>query len=748
MYDPSAPRHEMYDSSYPTEMPVSTSFHQRDWTELLDPVNGTSNRHTVGPKIHRTPAVDPCYSTAEQSSKGLLGSNTGNTIPSMPRGIFKIDDVYGVPVPKSMHTMSSRTSASYPNTNMVDVPTDMLLDGDLMALDMCTDLPGLRDPPLTASCSTDIDMTPAGHASSSDQASPGMSKSPRLRSVVAPNAHSLTLDSLASDVVSPSSPNSALSSPFSHMLPTISPLDDLVFPDSEMLFPATGTQEDQDIEMVEDLEDAANDWILPSPSPSEPVFGGLKHTRSTSDLGLLSQRQGSHRVILPAPQPQWTNNMVDVHPSLDTYEFEELSAPSVDTQPWLSQNELSGSAASAYSTGVDKLVESEAPLSMMESLIAQVATSIQSASSLAPPLRYASMDLNNMNESLETVRVETPVPNSFPVNKRSNDDSPHKSLLVGHSASHSPFSLLYPSEGRQDASLWSRRQMIIPPLNLSRSNISSLGDESGEANAKRGRSTAAPKSLTSSPVSRHDQTREGHWCSAEFSGTQSGVTSAHKRPPDLFSALESPPSTNTASHCFDCCSLLVVRSMPMQRQIEELLESICVVNDDRMQRLEPAPELLLRCHGQPPQALFRKAFLTLREVLCARFPQTFEDVFAFIRVAFAIAFLLHCQNNLYDLDAFYEDALQWQHVLSDQEEKRLFLKAMHCWYYLPECQSIPLHNSRRQTSFGGITSRESSYRGDRSDLLHSLRNSTPFRAYIDFLDGKSILIKTYYDPSN
>lgn len=848
MCDPSAPRHEMYGFSHPTELPVSTSSQQRDSPELLDLINGGSNRRSLGQRSHLTRAVDTHDPTAVQSSNGLLGSNeSDNAISYMARDTYKMDDVYRVPFPESMHTMansnpykqsdrnsctifvetdivrestdsfgestesscvetiisssprpksldlskplpappqpkslnlnrtlpsipnasniqmsptetssshrssvisrghksSSRTYTSYVDTEVVEiVPTKM---------SMGTDFHSMSELPLMTSCSTDIDMMLAGHASSNDLTSLDKSKSAPLRSAVALIAHPPTLDSPASDVVSPSSPNSGLSSPFSHILPTISPLDDLVFPDSQLVFPATGTPECQDTEMVEHLEDAARAWVLPSPSPSESVMRELKHTHSdfnTSDLSLLSQRQASHRAGFPASKAHWTNYSVPqqhIHPSYDVYRFEELSAPAFGTQPYLSGLELSGLATSVRSSGIDELVESEAPSSMMKSLIAQVTTSIPSASDLAPPIRYMSMDSSYMNESLETVREETPVPTYTPANKRSNDHAPYKLPPVGRSVSHSPLSLLDPSEGRRDTSLRSRRQMIVPPLNLSRSNISSSGDESGKANVKHCRSRATPRSLISSEVSRQDQSREGHRSNVEMWGTETDVASAHERPPDLSGALGSSPSTNTIPHCFDHRSLLVVHSNPTQRQVEELLEAIRVVNDDWMQRLESAPELRLRCHGQPPQALFKKAFLTLRGFFCGRFPQTFEDVFAFIRVAFAIAFLLYCQNNLYDLDAFYEDALQWQHVLLDHEEKSLFLKAMHCWYYLPECQSSPKHNSRRLTKFVGITSQESSYCSNQTDMLRFLRSSTAFRAYIDFLDSKSILINTYYN---
>lgn len=847
MSDLSASRHEMYDSSYPTEMPGSKSSQQRDSTMLLDPINSRTNRCSLPQKHNAMPALDLHYLNAEQSRNNLPSSNeSDNTNSSMARDTSKVDDVHGVSIPGSRNTitnstpymqsdgnccaifvetdilressdsygaspepsrvetiisssprpklldlsipltalpqhkslnlnrplpsipsssntqmlptetssshrssilsrdhgLSSRTSASHPDTKMLgNGPTDTSPDGSWTSLDMCTEFGSLRKPLRLTSCSTDIDMMLAGTVSSEDLTSPAKSKSSLFCNTIAPNA----LDSPAFDAVSPKSPNSGLSSPLSYVLPTISPMDDMIFPPPTLLFPATRTREGQDIGTIEHLEDAASHWIYPSPSLSESVMRELKHTRSastTSDLGLPRQRRVSHSVISPTSGPQWTNDSVpqqNLHGFRDTQQSEELNALSFDTRHCLSSVDSSGSAPSVHSSGNEKPVRLEAPSSMMGSLIAQVAASFPSASNAALPIHYAAMDSSFMNESMETVRVEKPAPTFTPVDVKSNDRIPYELPQVGGSASHSPFSLLYPSEERPETALWSRRQMVVPPLKLSRSNISSSGGNKGEANPRPRKLRPTPYSFTSSQVSPQSRSREGQMSRRGISGSESVIASAHQRRPDLPNALASSPRTNIMPHCFDHRSLLVTHSTSKQRQVEELQRLIGVVNDDWMQSLESVPELRLRCNGQPPRALFEKAFLTLRGCFCGRFPQNFEDVFAFIRVGFAIAFLSYCQQDSYNLDAFYEDALQWQHALSEQEDKRLFLEAMKCWCYLPERRSSPLHTSTRPTSFDDVTSRETGYYSNHTDLSNLLMNSAVFRTYIGFLDGKLIL---------
>lgn len=731
MCDPSAPRHEMYDSSYPTEMPVSISCQRRDSPELLDPINSRSDRRSLWNRIHATPAIDPRYSTAEQSSNALLlGANeSGNTISSLPgtrhtsianSGPHDQHDRNSYAIFVETDILRESSDSSGASTESPRVETIISSSPRPKSLDLSIALPA---PPQRKSQNLNRPFPLIPRSNNTPMSPTETSSSHRpstLWNAVPANTLAHTADALASDAVSPSSPNSGLSSPFSYISPPISPIADSLFPPSNFVSQATGTREGQDIGTVEHLEDAASDWMFPSPSPSESVMRGLKHTRSasnTSELGLPRQRRVSHTAIFPAPGAQWTKDSVPqqhLHPIHDTYQSEELSEPSVRAQPYLSRMESSGLATSVHSSGIDELVESEAPSSMMESLIAQVATSFPSAFTSAPSVRYVPVDSSFMNESMETVRVGTSAPTFTPVDMNSNDRAWYKLPL---------------SEGRPDAALWSRRQMIVPPLNLSRSNISSLGNKSGEANPR----------ATSNQVSRQSQSREGQRSSNEIAGSGSDVASAHQRRSDLPTTLTSSPTTNNASHCFDHRSPLVTHSTSKQRQVEELLKLIGVVNDDWMQNLGFAPELRLRCNGQSPQVLFEKAILTLRECFCGRFPQTFEDVFAFIRVAFAVAFHLSCQQKFYDLDAFYEDALRWQHILSDQKDRGLFLKAIDCWCYLSEGRSKPLLESSRQTSFDSIYLQESLDCSDQRDLLVVLRDTIPFRAYVGFLDGKSIL---------
>lgn len=55
--------------------------------------------------------------------------------------------------------------------------------------------------------------------------------------------------------------------------------------------------------------------------------------------------------------------------------------------------------------------------------------------------------------------------------------------------------------------------------------------------------------------------------------------------------------------------------------------------------------------------------------------ETFNEVFAFMHLAFTTANMLHWQDDSYCWEAFFEDALQCQHVISDMHDRVLLQKS-------------------------------------------------------------------------
>lgn len=659
------------------------------------------------------------------------------------------------------HRWSGSTSVSFSDPKIVGyTPTDTMPNTIWPAHDTSWESHSPCEPSFMSSASTDDEIikheTLAGNASSQDSNRTEEPRTPYpLWNTISPSTLAPPADSPASNFVSPSFPNSQLPSPFSNMFPPISPITESAPQLSNIMFPAPVTHMSPDIGMVEHYEDTDGGWIDIDPLHSESATKELEHTAPTSNVSephLLSQPPVLHRTVSLASEAQSRNESMPewlVHPFFNCgFPSDGWNASPVYTRPFPLRMESSDLACSIPPSAIDELLESDPPpSSMKKSIMTQVGTPnsgspvLSSISSSAAPSPDTYMDSIFMDESVETVKAEMPVSISTSVDMHVCDYSSYKLPLPSDSR-HPPSSSssLYTSERRPGVALWSRRQTNVPPLPLSRSNISSSDEKSGDVVLNPRRSKAISKSLTLNQDLAQSLMRDGKRSFGKFARSESHHLSAHQCRPNLANALSSPFSPKTLPHCFDHRSLLVTHSSSKQTQVEDLQALVVLVNDDWMPRLRSVPVLGLRCSVLGPRTLLEKGIRTLRECFRGRFAHTFEDIFAFMHLVFAAAFLLHCQQNIFCLDAFYDytfhnNAMQWQHALSNKEDKILFLKAMDRLCWLPELQPLPLFSSGRHTSFGGISSREPLDCTDQTDLLEVLRNSEIFQVCRHFLDG-------------
>ena len=130
-----------------------------------------------------------------------------------------------------------------------------------------------------------------------------------------------------------------------------------------------------------------------------------------------------------------------------------------------------------------------------------------------------------MDGTQGTLRAEMPVPTFAPVEMYAGDHGLYEmpSPLSG-SDQPSPISSPHSPERRPGAASWSRRQMDVPRLPRSRSDISSPDEETeGNAQSARG-SRPTPRSLTPSRVSPQSQSRERQGSSGQVAGSASRRT--------------------------------------------------------------------------------------------------------------------------------------------------------------------------------------------------------------------------------
>lgn len=653
-----------------------------------------------------------------------------------------------------VHGLSNRASVSYSDSETLEcMPTESSPDMYGTPHDTSLDPQSRRESTIMRSSSTDIEMGDGSLPGNTSSEDPTRSEDLRnhcpIWSSVSSSILTPTADYPDSNIVSPSSPNSGFSSPLSSMFSPISPIADCVSQPSRFVFPVTLARDGPDLGTAKHHEDVASGWSFPSPSPPESKPKELNHTRcafDTSEPRFPVQRPVSDGMVFLASRVQWTKDSMPqqhFHRCHHRFQSEGWSAPSVSTRLRQSILKSSNMESSTYSSAIDESSESDGPSSMIKSIVTPDDTPnsrslvlIPSVSSSAAPALDIHMDSNFIDGNIGTLRTEMlmqmPMPHFRPIDIDANDHPFHElPSPVGGEDQPTHLNSPYSSGRWSSIASWNGRQMDVPPLFSFRNDISSHDYESEEANPNSRTSRATLTNITSNRALSQSQGREGHESGGEVASSESDDTSAHQCRPILPSPLQSPYAAKMPPHCFDHGSLLVTHSPSKEIQVETLQALVGAVNNDWMKRLKSVPELWQRCRPLSARILLEKGIRTLREYFRGKVTQTFEDVFAFIHLAFATAFPLHCQQNL---DGFYDDALQWQHTLPNTEDKVMFLKAMGRWSWLPELQLNPLLNSSRHTSFGTNTLRESFNYSDQTDLLDILSNSEVFKACKGFLD--------------
>ena len=123
-------------------------------------------------------------------------------------------------------------------------------------------------------------------------------------------------------------------------------------------------------------------------------------------------------------------------------------------------------------------------------------------------------------------------------------------------------------------------------------------------------------------------------------------------------------------------------------QVQELLDLISIISKDWVEGLLPGSEVHRRCSSLSASRLFAKGINTLKAWFAgSKLEMTFEEVFSSMHIVLATAYYLHREDESYCWDAFFKDALLFQHALVDEEEKKLFVMAIDRGRWLPDQQS-------------------------------------------------------------
>lgn len=547
---------------------------------------------------------------------------------------------------------------------------------------------------------------PTSNAASDDPAIQNEQKdTSQFFTSVDPMSHTLspnnTTDSPIANFDFPSSPITEIASPPSDMLSPVSPIVKCVYPPSTIVSPATVTRDESSPGSVEHLEEAGGGWMPLFSRPLQSMPEESNDTRSAPSS--LKSHLSSLQTVNDSREPsaftaqQTEDGMPQQSPRSvhRQYQFGELDMPSVYSQP-----DRLGTYANRQTSIVTGPTMQEMDMGDADSWETNTKESCET-----PSTTFGRIDSTMIGD----VRVDP----AWDVETREGKPWKHQ----------------------EDGKV---REQEVNIQQLERSDV--------------GQSTSFSDIQLQSPLdnfiariaseldSTNPQTypNDGHRHPAPQNHTRDCATSQ---------AL----STKPLPHCFNHNALLVSNSAsaPKQLQVEELQELFRVIYNEWMRRMEPLPQLWVPCSELSIPSLFERAVRTLKDFTGGRCALNFEDVFATMNLAFAAAFSLHWQQDFYSWNAFCADALQWQHALSDDEDKVLFLSAMSRWW-LHELEPTPPFISSYYTSFGSVTPQGSVYCGDLKTLPEILRNTEVFKVCIGLLDGKSIgyQFKAYCDRSN
>ena len=774
---------ELNDSSYPPEMAAASSFPRRASTELLHPIHGKSGQCSLWDRIHRNPAIDRRCSTATQSqndrnrNSSFVSASIRNSVPSeySGNGRHSSDSSGGSKdspqseniVPLSLRPQpldfdkelrlspQQKPLPSLPESPTIPISPVMTSSSDHFPgtnyLHSLSSEPAVSHFDPRALPETDTDTLPyvlqtihetggkpnnqgklclrhsispsveimknrclARKPSAEDQNHLG---EPRYPNAFCDSISSSTLtpttDSPAQDDLPPCPPGFGLSSPLSSMFPLTNTIANNDFPTSDIFSAVSAIGNCPESEIIEPYEAGAGNWVSLNSWPLEPVIKELDHRRS----GFQTTNSDLH-------------NQFPVSNGAISSEFGALWAEDdVTTVPYLQRKESFDLADSIHSNGVHKRLESGTQSSMINSTMTQLGTSKASNPVFFPRVpNYVPLTLGIYKDSsftdrnVETTIADAPVPTLSP--PEMND---HNQRLWKLSSPVSDSDQRY-----QHSAPLRRLQIKKPPSFCYESDISLTGNGNVEANVSPPSLEATRRRPAPGQLLTQCSSRDGHRISDKAVCSGNEFASPHESLFDLCNTLDLSSLIKGHSHCFEHGTLSVSHSPSKETLCEELQEMVGAVNSDWMDKLSSVPYLRLRCSVLSPNALFKNGIFTLKEFFCGRLAPTFEDLFALVHLAFATAFFIDRQQGHFCWDAFYNDAFQWQHLLTNDEDRVVFLKVMK-----PELWPIPSLHRNRLASLFDITSRESTYCGDYPSLLAVLGKGQLLKVCIGFLDCKS-----------
>ena len=120
-----------------------------------------------------------------------------------------------------------------------------------------------------------------------------------------------------------------------------------------------------------------------------------------------------------------------------------------------------------------------------------------------------------------------------------------------------------------------------------------------------------------------------------------------------------------------------------QAHVESLYQLVCMFNDRWRGYLDEWPDLYDLSAGLNTPSPFDDGLQGLQLCLEGRLPTTLRDVFSFVHLGYACAYMCHCDNTSYAWDVFYQNVLQWGEAISDKQDRYRFSKIAELLWLAP-----------------------------------------------------------------
>ena len=193
-----------------------------------------------------------------------------------------------------------------------------------------------------------------------------------------------------------------------------------------------------------------------------------------------------------------------------------------------------------------------------------------------------------------------------------------------------------------------------------------------------------------------------------------------------------------------------------QSQVEELRETVRILNEEWIQRCQLTPNLIPPASALCSRSLFVTGIWTLQNVFRGILPQTFEAVYALAHITCASVYIMHGDDTSHCWTELFQDMLKWQYLMPNGSDAEIFIQLLNLlwWprgsspklscgkYFLDETSGtlVPLRKSAVDFDASSPTETDNTQAPRWSpvsmSLLASLKTGAVFQECARFLDGK------------